>query len=343
MARSSNMIIPEVTEAEGLRIFQENIEVFNAASGGTITLSLDTSLLDRIGGDFVEPVKFARPSGTDTHADEADPTTADTAVAITQAKGSEVTQTRRFYVKYSRDEVSRGKFSMNDYSLAIAQIKADAQMVALRDILIAAGVNAIDSMDTPSANYHISDVARGAIAGARVPITFSRMNTMLGLMRDAREDIKSFVMHSNVFHDLVGDGITNYKIENVGGFSIVTGGALSMGRRVLVVDSSYLISSQTSSYYTKYPVLGLGVGALNATIIKEDPMDIQKVITTKVPSWNVRQDYDVNLSVSGMKWDNDPINPTDAEIATAANWDEFLSDHRECKIVKGVFNATSDS
>jgi|SaaInl7_200m_RNA_FD_contig_71_487068_length_2624_multi_7_in_0_out_0_2 hypothetical protein len=344
MARSSNMVIPEVTQAEGLRVFQEQVDVFNAASGGAIVLDFDQSYLEANGGDYRKPVEFARPSSVDLHVDEADPATADSAASLVQAKGATVFQSRRSLLAYTRDEVTRGKFNAADYSVAIAKVQAEEKLKAIRDVLLGIGVNAIDSMDTPSANYHVSDVARGAIAGARVKFTFPQMNTLLGLMRDAREDITTFVMHSNVFSDLTADGIANYKIENVGGFMIVTGGALAMGRRILVVDSTNLISSQTSSYYTKYPVLGLGANALTATIIGEDPIDVDTTITNKVKSWTVRQDYDVEFGMSGMKFVvANAVNPTDAEMATAANWDEYLSDHRECKVVKGIYNATSDS
>ena len=41
-----------------------------------------------------------------------------------------------------------------------------------------------------------------------------------------------------------------------------------------------------------------------------------------------------------MKYDQSPVNPTDTELATAANWDEDLEDHRDCPIVLGSFNAT---
>ncbi len=51
--------------------------------------------------------------------------------------------------------------------------------------------------------------------------------------------------------------------------------------------------------------------------------------------------FDVEYEVYGMKWGVATDNPTDAQIATAANWDEDYDDHRQFKIVKGIFNATA--
>lgn len=342
MARSTYMVIPEVTQAEGIRQFVEKVDIFNAASGGAIVLNYDREFLEEFGGDYVEPIKFARPSGVDRHTDEADPDTASTAIRITQAKGASVHQARHAYLKWTRDEVTRGKFKKSDYSAAVGEFIADDKILKLRNNLIAAGVAAIDSMDTPSANYHILDVARDKVSGAKVKATMARLNTLLGKMKDAREQIVTFVMPSAIFTDLVGDTISNYKMEKVAGVTFYSDVVQCFGRKVMVADIPALESELTSSYYTEHAILGLGVGALQATVISEDGVDLDTITTTKVKYWTARQDYDVEFAVQGMKWTTvkTNINPTDTELATAARWDECLSDHRECKIVKGIFNAT---
>lgn len=340
MARSTNMVIPEVTTEEGIRAFQDKVSVFNEASGGAVLLSYDTALLPAQGGDFSEPVVLARPSGVDTHVDEADPASADTFVNLVQAKGATVRQSRRAGMKYTRDEVMRGKLTPAQYTTALGEFIADYKLKAIRDNLVAAAVAAVDSMDTPSADYHILDVARGAAAGAKVTCTMSYINRLLAKMRDAREGIVTFFMPSAIFADLVGDTISNYKMEKVAGVTFYQDVVQCFGRNVMVADVPALETAVTSSYYTKYNVLGLGVGALQATVVSEDLVDLEAVITTKVKSWNIRQDYDVEYAIQGMKWLVATKNPTDAELATAAKWDEFLSDHRECKIIKGIYNAS---
>ena len=342
MARSTNLIVPEITTAAGVRVLQERLDLLRGATRGAVDLSYDAGYLAANGGDYTEPVVFARPANAVQHSDEADPAGALTAVALSQAKGMTPRQTQVAYYSWSRDEVMRGKMTPAQYSMALAGFLADDKLVRIRDNVIACGVAAIDSMDTPSANYHIIDNSRGKGAGAAVTFTFARLNALLGKMGDAREQIVALVMHSAVLTDLIGDGIANYKVDTVAGMMIVTGGSLGMGRAIIACDSSVLYNELTSTYYTEYFVLGLGAGALTARIIGEDPMEITSVTTTKVKSWTARQDFDIEYAVSGMKWESGTpiINPTNAELATAANWDEFLGDHRECKIVKGIYNVT---
>ena len=289
MARSSGMVIPEILQPLAVRMFQEKVDIFNAASGGCITLSYDKAYLDKFGGDFRKPVQFARPSGTDTHADEADPASADTAVAITQAKGATVFQSRRAYMYYTRDEMLRGTMSKSQYTNALAEFIADYKIKAIRDNLIASGVAAMDSMDTPSANYHISDVAVGSTAGAKVKLTYARLNVLLSKMKDARPDITLLVMPSELFHDLVGDNIATYQVDTVAGAMMVQGTLATFGCNLLVADISAFTASQTSSYYTEYSMLGLGAGALSATIISEDPVDLDTITTTKIKKFNFFQ------------------------------------------------------
>jgi hypothetical protein len=320
----------------------EKVDVFNAATGGAIRLEYDRDWLAAAGGDHVLPVVFARPSGVDAHVDEADPASADTPASLSQAQGATVHQSRRAYLKWTRDEVFRGAMTPEQYSVAVGEFIADYKLLALRDNLLGIGAAAVDSMDTPSADYHVLNVARGKTAGAKVKFSFGYLNTLLGKMGDAREEIVAVVMHSAVFNDLVADGLSNYVIDTVAGAMIVRGVAQAMGRTLVVVDSATLYTELTSNYYTEYAVLGLGRGALTARIVSEDAVSLQAFDDKKVKYWTARQDYDVEYAVGGMKWTaaGTDVNPTDAELATAARWDEFLCDHRECKIVKGVFNAT---
>ena len=341
MSRSANVIIPEVTTAEGLRVLQEKVDVFNAASGGAMSVTFDKAYLEANGGDYVEPIQFARPSSVDTHVDEADPTGADTFAGLTHAKGATVFQSRRGALQYTRDELMRGKFSNADYSLAIGQVLAEERLVALRNCMLGMGVAAVDSIDSPTANCHIVDVDRGKTAGAKVPFTFARMNTLLNKMGDAREKIVALALHSAVAHDLIADGLSNYVCDKVAGMLVYNDVPAAMGRKLIVVDSTELYSALDSSYYTEYYVLGLAAGALQATIISEDPVDQDTTISNKVKLWQFRQDYDVEFAVQGMKWGTvtTHINPTDAELKTAARWSANYSDHREAGLVKGIYNS----
>ncbi len=344
MARntSGTAIIPEITQAEGLRAFVEKMDILTDASGGAVQLTFDTEWLAANGGDFVEPVVFSQPSGGVRHSDEANPATGVTPTAISQAKGATVFQTNYAYYSWTRDMERRGKMTPQQYSIALGRILANDKFVKLRNNVVAAGVAAIDSMDTPSANYHIVDDTAGYGEGAPVNFSHIYVNELLSKMRDAREDIVTFLMPAAIFHDLAKDSAATYKVDKVAGANIVEGIVAAQGRRILVADIPALITTNSSGYYTHYQVLGLGVGALSARVIGEDPITMTTVTDDEVFSWTFRQDFDTEFAVQGMAWDLSPVNPTDAELATAGNWGEFLDDHRQCKIVKGVFNSSLD-
>ena len=345
MARSTNLqvptIHPEVLGAMVMRAFQEKIDIFNAASGGTIQLSYDTAWLQANGGDFTQPIHFATPSGVIQHVDEADPATALTPVSLVQAAGKNPIAGRVAYIKWTRDELMRGGMSSAQYTWAIAQAIADARAHELREGLLGAAVGACGDMDSPSANCHTLDASTGKVAGASTDFTYTYLNRLLQKLGDARAKIKVLALRSELFHDLVGDSIANYKIDTVAGMSLTQGTAATMGKDIIIADSAALTAALTSSYYTEYKVLGLAEGALKAKIVSEDLPHIAEVDSSNVKYWTVRQDYDVEYEVQGMKWTT-TINPTNAELATTGNWTENYSDHREAGIVLGIFNSSVD-
>ena len=347
MARSTNMIVPELLRFEGHRQLQENIDVFNGASGGAILLESKPSELALSGGDYRHKVKFARPTDLDLHVDEADPTTADTAAALAQARGASVFQSRRALGSYTRDEVIRGAATPEEFTTALAALIEEERVLAIRNVLVGAAVAAIDSMDTPSADYHILDVSTGkATSTPKVTATFAYLNRLFGKMRDAREKIRAVLMPGAALTDLIADGLDPNSVGSVLAFyQNVPNVAQLAGRTLMSADISSLYTESTSSYYDLVNILGLAAGALQATIVQIDDVTVQEIIDKKVKSWLVRQDYDIEIAIQGMRYSSTALdaselkNPTDAELATAASWEEDLSDHRECGIVKGIFNS----
>lgn len=348
MARSTGMVIPELMTFEGLRAIQEKIDIFNEGSNGTIILNSEPAAL-AAGGDYQHKVKFARPSSLDIHVDEANPGSGDSFADLVQARGARVFQSRRGGAQYTRDEIVRGVATPEEYTIALAQLFAEERLLQIRNALVGAAVAAIDSMDTPSADYHILDVSTGkATSTPKVTVTFAYLNQLFGKMRDAREKIRGVLMPGAALTDLIANGLDASSVGSVLPFYMAVPNSPQLGgRTVMSADIASLYTVSTSSYYDLVNVLGLAAGALQATIVKEDAVSVQEILTDKVKHWVVRQDYDVAYSIQGMRWgdtaldSSETINPTDAELATASMWEEDLSDHRECGIVKGVFNSES--
>jgi len=295
------------------------------------------------GGDFTETGRWKPIDSLIARRDNDNPGTAVDVKKLEMTGGKLVSQTKGCGPVSVTDIQARKagrQFDMNSAMVNLGQQFADNKILTIRNNIIAAAVAAVDSADTPTADVHILDVARGKVSGAKVTATMSHINLLLAKIGDAREDIVTFVMPSAVFADLVGDSISNYKFDRVAGVTIYQDVVQAFGRTVLVVDALALSEDLTSSYHAEYSVLGLGLGALAARIIYDQGIEIQRDILKQSSMTYVREDFDVEYEVYGMKWNSATANPTDAQLATAGNWDEDYDDHRQFKIVKGIFNAT---
>ena len=339
MARET-YIIPEILQAEAYRRAAEVINLFNTAGGGTILLE-NRPAIQAAGGEYTQTWRFKEISGLFARLNHAD--TGDlTPSSLVLAKGSSVRQKNAGAVKLTDDEMDTQAASAEAFSANVGAQFAEYQLRRIRDLLISAAVAAIDSADTPTANVHVLDVARGKTAGAKVKISMSYLNQLLAKMADAREDIRAFLMPSAVFADLVTDQISNYKVDTVLGATFINDLPVAFGRRLIVADIPALTVSQTSGYYSKYNVLGLGPAALRGVVVKDTGIQVQRELLPTVAYDLMRYDFDIDVFIRGMQWKPSGAtpNPTDAQLATAANWDEDYEDHRHCPIVKGVFNAT---
>ncbi|KPK79011.1 MAG: hypothetical protein AMJ81_13940 [Phycisphaerae bacterium SM23_33] len=339
----SDVVIPEILETEQYRGLAEILDVFNEASGGCIVLASANARQASEGGEYTQWRRFKAMSGLDNRVDTDNPANTATAVKLEMTAGASVRQTRRLGpVNFSDDAPAAAGMTREAWNANIGRQFAETQFKTIRNNIIAAAVAAVDSADTPSADCHVLDVARGKTAGAKVAITASQLNLLLGKMADHREDIELLVMPSPVFTDLVGDQIANFKVDRIAGTLLYTDVPAAFGRKVVVADIPALEVAQTSGYYSKYFVLGLGRGALTAEITADGPADVDRDLDTESVRNILRKDYWVDYAVRGMQWApaGATPNPTDAQLATAANWDEDYDDHRDLPVVKLVVNAS---
>lgn len=349
MARSTNLIVPEILEQEMLRQSAEKLDMFNEASLGTIVLADQPAYQALNGGDEHKTVRIKRPASLVTAMDLTAPTGTASTVALAQGSGLGVVWKGKIGpATYTDDEVLQGAKTPEDYSVAVAELFASERLLKIRNLALAAASAAIDSADTTdgstsSANIHIKDVSAGKVSVARGKATRNNINLTLAKMGDARDRIRTIVMRSEVEADLFTEALSSTfsALETAAGQLLRVGDQALFGKRILVADAAGLRSALTSSYYTAFSTLGLGVGAIKATIVHSGPVEVQRVVTTEVPYTLVRQDFSVLFQIAGMKWVTTTV-PTDALLATAASWDEDYEDHRDFPIVKLVSNATVD-
>ena len=217
-------------------------------------------------------------------------------------------------------------------------------------------VEVADTTDgsTASADIHISDQYSSTV---NQTMTFSRLQDAKAKMGDRAGDLTVVVMHSTPWNNLVKDGISNYKIENVSGALLNVGGLGisditpmmnfgiarfdALGLAIIIDDdiSSISMTGSTYTYKTKYETLLLGANSLylgyqRALTLFEDD-DIKNAAGV---DHLMRAEVDYCAHLRGIKWNVTTANPTDTVLGTRSNWDECYQDHKEVKCVKLITN-----
>ena len=159
--------------------------------------------------------------------------------------------------------------------------------------------------------------------GTGADISYAVLNTGNTLLGDASSKVKTYIMHSKPWHDLVGDGIEE-TVNDVATYSIKNGKTYSLGRNVVVTDDTALVnedgvSSGVDSYYT----LGLVENAATAEQSEDTTQDMSIVTNLENIMYRFRVEYAFNVSVKGFKYvEASGINPTDDYLGTTAYWDQ---------------------
>ena len=144
---------------------------------------------------------------------------------------------------------------------------------------------------------------------------------------DAAGKVVAWVMHSKPYYDLVGQAITD-NVWNVGGLAIMEGSTATLGRPVVITDSSSLLVSGTPDVYL---TLGLVEGAGVAMESEERELVSETVTGLENLVGRIQGEYVYTANSKGFQWDatSGGINPTAGALATASNWDQWALDNKQ--------------
>lgn len=223
-----------------------------------------------------------------------------------------------------------------------------------------AAIEAADTTDgsTASANIHIynqySKTVNQLMSVERLFDARQKMGDAAGLLTVA-------VMNSTAWGNLFRDKIGNYVVDSVAGRLINSGGitdqrlqatiretfpmriavAEALGMTIIIDDDLTKISTTgaTYTYKSKYETLLFGPGAVYlgyqrnpAPYLDTDLSDARGAVL------KMRAELDYCPHLLGITWNSVVTNPTDAQLATKANWDEAYTDHRQVPCVKLITN-----
>lgn len=298
---SDLIIYNDLAQTAYLERLQDNLDVFNAASQGTILL--DNQLIE---GDMRKRA-FYKIGGTLAHRN----VNSTAAVTASKIAASEMIGVKSPW-KYGPYETTEEAFkrrarSTEEFSMLIGQDVADAEMSFYIDAAFAALTGAINS--------------NAAMVASGPTIASDGKKVLTNGMRrfgDRFERIGMFAMDSSTFFDIVDQAITN-KVYEEAGLVIYGGMPGTMGKPILVSDKVPLNS-----------IFGLQTGAVTITESQLPGMRSYNVDTQENLAIGFRAEGTFNVDVLGYSWKETTggINPNLAALGSAANWTKYATSNK---------------
>lgn len=285
----------------------QQVELFNAASGGTILLTSKRNV-----GDFAQKASFKSISGLIRRRDSYG-TGNVSAVALQMLQTSSV-------------KVAGGTPPISFEPQQFSWIQQNPEMAAvIIGEQFAQGLLQ-DYLNSGLAAARAAFINVGSTVTYTVPssgkTTLNALNRGAQKFGDRAQAIQAWVMHSTPQHDLFDAALTN--TAQLFEFGTVQVRQDGFGRRYVVTDSPSLTgtsgSPATSDFYT--------LGLVQNAIVIEDNNDFFANTETSNGTENIlrtwQAEYTFNESLKGYTWDTTSggKSPTDAELATGTNWDK---------------------
>jgi hypothetical protein len=311
----ANMVIYHEEFWGGMgEVLAQNVNAFNGASNNALRL------VTRLMRGHYEKESFVKKISSLVTRRDITSTSAVTSLALTQGEQVGVKLNRKLGpVEDTLDawrKVAPTEDAAREFSFMLGQQSAlDIQGDYLNSVLIALEA-ALDGQ--AALEYDATDGN----------LQFVDLNAGFALFGDRADRIRTLVMHSKVFHNLRADGITNYKIENVAGMMIVTGGDATMGKSIVVSDSAALVTATTP---LRYSTLGLVEDA--AEVAESEQRELHEEIVGGKENLTllIQGEHAFNVKLKGFTWDvaNGGSNPDNTALGTESNWDKTASSDKD--------------
>lgn len=301
---------------------QQNLEAFNSASAGALAMMTDEHIGDyhrETFFDVISSLVTRRDTTSISSVTDLAPTTDEFIGVKRNYKIGPVANTLDAWRKIGKDQEELSFVLGQQVAKAVPQYMLNSVLLALEAKLDS--VAALEQTNT----------------GAT--ITTEGLVQALGKAGDASGRIVAWIMHSKPYHDLLADQITD-AVYRADGVSIMQGTPATLGRPVVVTDSSALVETDgVSSGVDAYSTLGLYRGG-GMCKISEPPTVVTDLVTgleNLVYRFQGEGAYTIHLR--GCEWDiaNGGANPNDTALGTATNWDTQVADN---KLLPGVILKT---
>lgn len=309
MALSNMQVYNDEIVGTTIELLGQKTDLFNANSGGAIVLSSAG-----FRGDFSRESFFNQIASAMRRVDRYAANSAQAATALTQGELVGVKVAGGFGPVIF--EPSQMTYLEEDPASAIRAISEGFSDALLADQLNTAISAAVAAVSGNAAL--VTDVS--ASAG----LTQSLLNNSHAKFGDQSQLLVTDVMTGAAYHKLIGEAITNSgQLFQAGNVTVVS----ILGKRIIVTDSPslYLAGTPNKSYVLSLAASGIIVDNTSDIIANMSTDNGKQRIET---TW--QSDYTFGLKLKGYSWDmvNGGKSPTNAEIATAANWDKAVAENK---------------
>ena len=314
MALSDLAVYSEYAYASMTEVLRQRIDLFNAATGGAITLRSAAHQ-----GDFSDVAFFAKISGLVRRRNSYG------SGSVAEKKLAHLVDTM---VKVAagtppvRLDPGQFKWIQQNPEVAGAALGQQLAVDTMADML---NVGLGASYAALSAQTAVVYDATGNTSPEDT-LSFGNMNNGQAKFGDQASTISAWVMHSKPMFDLYGKNLTNSA-------SLFTYGNINVmrdpfGKLLVMTDSQNLVITGAPN---NYAVLGLVPGAViidqndDYTANEEAKNGDENIIRTFQAEWSY------NVGVRGFAWDktNGGKSPNDAALLTATNWDRYATSHKD--------------
>lgn len=309
MSLSNMQVYNEEIVGTTIELLAQKTDVFNAASGGTVILSTA-----RFRGDFSRESFFNQIAAAKRRVDRY--------AAIADQAPTALTQGEHVGVKVAGGfgpvlfEPAQLTWLSEDPAAAIRAISEGFSDALLQDQLNTAVAAAVAAVGGQAAL--VNDVS--ASAG----LTLNVLNNSHAKFGDMSQMLRADIMTGAAWHKLIDKALTNSsQLFASGNVQVVD----ILGKRYVISDIPALYVAGTPNKSKVLSVVANGIIVDNTSDIVAN-LETSNGKTRIETTWQA--DYTFGLKLKGYSWDiaNGGKSPTDAELATATNWDKAVAEDK---------------
>lgn len=289
---------------------QKNLDTFNAASQGAMTLTtrFHKGLISEQAFFLESDSTFRRTLGS---------VAAHTPTGISSDDINKVKLFDAYHVEQTLESFRLQ--GMNEEMIARiageqagAQIIANWQEAAISSIVGAYKLAALQPGGAQELSVDITAVGDGSMT----PVA---LNSAKRLMGDKAQRIRAWVMHSAVYYSLVENQMTSTTADGIADLTVMTGTPATLGIPVIIVDSDALVVDNGSAA-PSYLTFGLTEGAITVEESEERATLIERVGGLQNLVMRVQSEYAYTVGLKGISYASATMNPANSVLATGASW-----------------------